>query len=170
MLKLWICYNSAFHTSIFRQGIPAHMFPLRLFSLSQNESDMREKLQPTVAYLQKLGEEYIDQTFKYARWVFQEDQNIAFEVRSRCRSFSEITHTSPLSLRRSSNLRTLSSLDPGLPTFSKPSTQGFAPGSSSILSRRKEKIPLLSTTDLQSCTLRWRLLAGARFLKVFQSV
>ena len=56
---------------------------LRLgFSLSQNETDMREKLQPTVAYLQKLGEEYIDQVFKYARWVFQQDQNIAFEVRS----------------------------------------------------------------------------------------
>lgn len=51
-------------------------------SLSQNESDMREKLQPTVTYLQKLGEEYMDQVFKYARWVFQQDQNIAFEVRS----------------------------------------------------------------------------------------
>ena len=43
---------------------------------------MREKLQPTVTYLQKLGEEYMDQVFKYARWVFQQDQNIAFEVRS----------------------------------------------------------------------------------------
>lgn len=53
-----------------------------LSSLSQNESDMREKLQPTVTYLQKLGEEYMDQVFKYARWVFQQDQNIAFEVRS----------------------------------------------------------------------------------------
>ena len=42
---------------------------------------MREKLQPTVTYLQKLGEEYMDQVFKYARWVFQQDQNIAFEVR-----------------------------------------------------------------------------------------
>ena len=41
---------------------------------------MREKLQPTVAYLQKLGEEYMDQVFKYARWVFQQDQNIGFEV------------------------------------------------------------------------------------------
>lgn len=51
------------------------------FSLSQNETDMREKLQPTVTYLQKLGEEYIDQVFKSARWVFQQDQNIAFEVR-----------------------------------------------------------------------------------------
>jgi hypothetical protein len=157
-------------TPIIPQGISAHMFLLRLSSLSQNESDMREKLQPTVAYLQKLGDEYIDQTFKYARWVFQEDQNIAFEVRSKHQSLPEITHASPLSLRRSFNLRTLSSLDPRSPTFSKPSTRGFAPGSSSILSKRKEKIPSLSTTDLQSCTLRWRLLAGARFLKVFQSV
>ena len=43
---------------------------------------MNEKLQPSVVYLQKLGEEYIDQVFKYSRWVFQQDQNIAFEVRS----------------------------------------------------------------------------------------
>ena len=51
-------------------------------SLSQNEDNVREKLQPTVTYLQKLGEEYIDQVFKYSRWVFQQDQDIALEVRS----------------------------------------------------------------------------------------
>ena len=49
-------------------------------SLSQDESDVREKLQPTVTYLQKLGVEYMDQIFTSARWVFQQDQNIAFEV------------------------------------------------------------------------------------------
>jgi hypothetical protein len=61
------------------------------FSLSQNETDIREKLQPTVTYLQKLGEEYMDQVFKSARWVFQQDQNIAFEVRSMRWSYPKTT-------------------------------------------------------------------------------
>jgi len=52
---------------------------------------MREKLRPTVTYLQKLGEEYMDQIFKYARWVFQQDRNIAFEVRSARWPVPEIT-------------------------------------------------------------------------------
>jgi len=43
---------------------------------------MREKLQETVAYLQRFGEGYMAQVFKYARWVFRQDQNIAFEARS----------------------------------------------------------------------------------------
>ena len=47
---------------------------------------MHAKLQPTVMYLQKLGEEYMDLVFKYSRWVFHQDQNIAFEVRSACRA------------------------------------------------------------------------------------
>ena len=127
---------------------------------------MREKLQPTVAYLQKLGEEYIDQTFKYARWVFQQDQNIAFEVGSTHRFAPEITQALPLTICRSSNLRMLNSLDQKLQTFSRLSTQGFAPGSSSILSKRKERILLFSIIDLQSCTLRWPLPVGVHSLKV----
>ena len=145
------------------------MFLLPSPSLSQNEDDTREKLQPTVTYLQKLGEEYIDQIFKYARWVFQQDQNIALEVRSMCRLVPEMARASPLPLGRYSNLRMSNSLDSRLRTFSKPSTQEFAPGSLSILSKRKGNILLLSITDLQSCTSRWRLLVGACFLKVFRA-
>ena len=81
-LKLWICCNSALSDTHHVSGDSKPICPFALSSLSQNESDMREKLQPTVTYLQKLGEEYMDQVFKYARWVFQQDQNIAFEVRS----------------------------------------------------------------------------------------
>jgi len=129
---------------------------------------MREKLQPTVTYLQKLGEEYIDQIFKYARWVFQQDQNIALEVRLKGPLVPEIAQTLPWPLGRSSNLRMSSSLDPRLRTFSKPSTREFAPGSLSTLSKRKGKTLSLSITDLQSYTSRWRLLVGARSLKVSQ--
>ena len=139
-----------------------------LLRLSQNEDDVREKLQPTVAYLQKLGEEYIDQIFKYARWVFQQDQNIALEVRLMRRLVPEITQTSHSLLGRSSNPRMSNSLDPRLRTFSKPSIQEFVPGSSSTLSKRKGRFLLLSITDLQSCTSRWRLLVEACFLEVFR--
>ena len=138
-------------------------------SLSQNEDDVREKLQPTVTYLQKLGEEYIDQIFKSARWVFQQDQNIALEVRSMRRFVPGAIQTSPFPLGRSSNPRMSNSLDLRSQTFSKPSTQEFVPDSSSTLSKRKGKVLLHSITDLQSCTSRWRLLVGACFLKVLRA-
>ena len=70
------------HTT--RHGLSADIYLQLSFSLSQNETDLHEKLQPTVLYLQKLGEEYMDQVFKYSRWVFLQDQNIAFEARSLC--------------------------------------------------------------------------------------
>jgi len=113
---------------------------------------MREKLQPTVTYLQKLGEEYIDQVFKYARWVFQQDQNIAFEVRSTSRLVLRIAPSLNLSFCRFSSLRMSNFLDPRLQTFSRPSTPGFVPGSSSISSKRRGKIQSFSIIDLQSCT------------------
>ena len=144
------------------------MLPRPQSSLSQNESDMREKLQPTVTYLQKLGEEYMDQVFRSARWVFQQDQNIAFEVRPMSPPVLAMTCTLNLSLCRSSSLRMLNSLDPKLRTFSKPLTLGSVPGSLSISSKRREKIPLFSIIDLQSCTLRWRLRVEVHSLKVLQ--
>jgi len=54
---------------------------LRLCRLSEKEADPRDKLGPSVSYLQRLGPEHIDQTFKYSRWIFQQDSDIAFEVR-----------------------------------------------------------------------------------------
>lgn len=40
------------------------------------------KIRPTVSYVQKLGEDYIDQIFEASRWVHQLDVNATFEVRS----------------------------------------------------------------------------------------
>jgi hypothetical protein len=117
---------------------------------------MREKLQLTVTYLQKLGEEYLDQVFKSARWVFQQDQNIASEVRSTSWPVLKVAPSPNFSLYRSFSLRMSNFPDPRLRTSSKPSTPGSVPGSSSILSKRREKILLFAITDLQSCTLRWR--------------
>lgn len=131
---------------------------------------MREKLQPTVTYLQKLGEEYMDQVFKSARWVFQQDQNIAFEVSSASSPVLSIVCTLNFSLYRSSNLRMSNFLDPKLRTFSKPLTLRSAPGLLSILSKRREKTLLFSIIDLWSCTLRWRLLVEVHFLKVLRSL
>ncbi len=42
---------------------------------------MREKLMPSVQYLQRLGPEHIDQIFESAHWIFEQDPDIAFEVR-----------------------------------------------------------------------------------------
>lgn len=49
-------------------------------SLSDKETDLRDKLMPSVTYLQRLGPEYLEQIFGAARWVFEQDADIAFEV------------------------------------------------------------------------------------------
>lgn len=51
-----------------------------LQQLSEKDDDIRDKLSPTVSYLQKLGPEYLDQIFESARWVFSQDREIAFEI------------------------------------------------------------------------------------------
>lgn len=51
-----------------------------MFRLSENELDMEDKLDPSIQYLRKLGPEYIDEIFKYARWIFDVDSGMAFEV------------------------------------------------------------------------------------------
>ncbi|KAL4243247.1 Vam6/VPS39/TRAP1 family protein [Abortiporus biennis] len=51
-----------------------------LRQLSEKETDMRDKLMPSVQYLQRLGPEHLDQIFEYAHWVFEQDRDIAFEI------------------------------------------------------------------------------------------
>ncbi|PFH51068.1 hypothetical protein AMATHDRAFT_143451 [Amanita thiersii Skay4041] len=51
-----------------------------LKDLSETEDDIQDKLWPTIAYLQKLGPEHLDQIFLTARWVFEVDQDMAFEI------------------------------------------------------------------------------------------
>ncbi|KAJ3475842.1 hypothetical protein NLI96_g11566 [Meripilus lineatus] len=41
---------------------------------------MREKLMPSVQYLQRLGAEHLAQIFESSRWVFEQDSDIAFEI------------------------------------------------------------------------------------------
>ena len=50
--------------------------------LSDKEPDMRDKLMPSVTYLQRLGPEYLDLIFEHSRWVFEHDVDIGFEVRA----------------------------------------------------------------------------------------
>ncbi|KAI0041201.1 hypothetical protein FA95DRAFT_1611206 [Auriscalpium vulgare] len=51
-----------------------------LRKLSDKELDMRDKLGPSITYLQRLGPEYIDQVFKHSLWVFEQDADMAFEI------------------------------------------------------------------------------------------
>ncbi|KAI0833228.1 hypothetical protein BC628DRAFT_1342704 [Trametes gibbosa] len=51
-----------------------------LRQLSDKETDISDKLMPTVNYLQRLGPEHLDQIFEHSRWVFEQDRDIAFEI------------------------------------------------------------------------------------------
>ncbi|KAH9926823.1 hypothetical protein B0H21DRAFT_138019 [Amylocystis lapponica] len=51
-----------------------------LRQLSDKETDIRDKLMPSVTYLQRLGPEHLDQIFEHSRWIFEQDADIAFEV------------------------------------------------------------------------------------------
>ncbi|KIJ67051.1 hypothetical protein HYDPIDRAFT_174307 [Hydnomerulius pinastri MD-312] len=62
-------------------GKKMHAKALRLLQqLSEKEDDMRDKLGPSISYLQKLGPEYLDQIFESARWVFEQDRDMAFQI------------------------------------------------------------------------------------------
>lgn len=41
---------------------------------------MRDKLEPSIMYLQRLGPEHLDQIFQSSRWLFDQDPDMAFEV------------------------------------------------------------------------------------------
>jgi hypothetical protein len=53
------------------------MTPASNNRLSQYDSDVEDKLSPSIQYLQKLGPEYIDQVFSYAGWIFDMDSELA---------------------------------------------------------------------------------------------
>jgi Vam6/Vps39-like protein vacuolar protein sorting-associated protein 39 len=54
--------------------------PSNVCRLSEKESDMEDKLSPSIRYLQKLGPENVHQVFESSRWIFDMDSNMAFEV------------------------------------------------------------------------------------------
>ncbi|KAI0925948.1 hypothetical protein AcW1_008241 [Taiwanofungus camphoratus] len=51
-----------------------------LRQLSEKETDMRDKLMPSVTYLQRLGPEHLNQIFDSSRWIFDQDAEIALEI------------------------------------------------------------------------------------------
>ena len=48
--------------------------------MSEDEDDAKEKVQPTVSYLQKLGPTYLDLIFQTSSWVFDIDKQSGLEV------------------------------------------------------------------------------------------
>jgi hypothetical protein len=54
------------------------------FRLSEKETDMRDKLAPSISYLRKLGPEHLEQIFECSRWLFEQDRDMAFEASIPC--------------------------------------------------------------------------------------
>ncbi|KAJ7671538.1 hypothetical protein DFH06DRAFT_118208 [Mycena polygramma] len=48
--------------------------------LSEQETDIEDKLMPSIYYLQKLGPEHLDEIFASSRWIFETDSSIAFQI------------------------------------------------------------------------------------------
>ncbi|KAK2460159.1 hypothetical protein APHAL10511_007838 [Amanita phalloides] len=62
-------------------GKKMHGKALKLLrELSEKEDDVHDKLMPTIGYLQKLGPEHLEQILTSARWVFEVNQDMAFEI------------------------------------------------------------------------------------------
>ncbi|KAJ6608678.1 hypothetical protein B0H10DRAFT_516741 [Mycena sp. CBHHK59/15] len=51
-----------------------------LKQLSEGETDMEDKLMPSIYYLQKLGPEHLDEIFTSSRWLFEQDSSMAFQI------------------------------------------------------------------------------------------
>jgi hypothetical protein len=51
-------------------------------SLSEKETDMKDKLGPSISYLQRLSPEYLDTIFQYSKWILNENAEMALEVSS----------------------------------------------------------------------------------------
>ncbi|KAH0832904.1 vacuolar sorting protein 39 domain 1-domain-containing protein [Lanmaoa asiatica] len=85
-------------------GRKMHAKALKLLQqLSEKEYDMRDKLGPSISYLQKLGPEYLDQIFESARWVFEQDREMALGVGITPHSFSVIVQMFYRSLLRTTS-------------------------------------------------------------------
>ncbi|KAF7312336.1 Rab guanyl-nucleotide exchange factor [Mycena indigotica] len=51
-----------------------------LKNLSEQESDLEDKLMPSIYYLQKLGPEHMEEIFQSSRWIFEKDSTMAFQI------------------------------------------------------------------------------------------
>ncbi|TFK35543.1 hypothetical protein BDQ12DRAFT_634973 [Crucibulum laeve] len=62
-------------------GKKMHAKALQLLrDLSEKETDMEDKLEPSISYLRKLGPEYIDQIFDSSKWIIEQDRDMAFQI------------------------------------------------------------------------------------------
>jgi hypothetical protein len=50
--------------------------------LSEKEMDMKDRLGPSITYLQRLGPEYLDTIFQCSKWILNENAEMALEVSS----------------------------------------------------------------------------------------
>jgi len=48
--------------------------------LSEKETDMKDKLWPSITYLQRLSPEYLDTIFQYSKWILNENPEMALEI------------------------------------------------------------------------------------------
>ncbi|KAH9998803.1 hypothetical protein BJV74DRAFT_883060 [Russula compacta] len=48
--------------------------------LSEKETDMKDKLGPSIAYLQRLGPEFLDTIFQCSKWILNENAEMALEI------------------------------------------------------------------------------------------
>ncbi|KAJ7180691.1 vacuolar sorting protein 39 domain 2-domain-containing protein [Mycena filopes] len=48
--------------------------------LSEQETDIEDKLRPSIDYLQRLGPEHLDEILVSSRWIFEKDSSIAFQI------------------------------------------------------------------------------------------
>jgi hypothetical protein len=44
--------------------------------------DVKDRLGPSITYLQRLDPEYLDTVFQYSRWILDENAEMALEVSS----------------------------------------------------------------------------------------
>jgi len=48
--------------------------------LGEKEVDVKDRLVPSITYLQRLSPDYLDTVFQYSRWIFDENAEMALEV------------------------------------------------------------------------------------------
>ncbi|EJD06913.1 uncharacterized protein FOMMEDRAFT_117970 [Fomitiporia mediterranea MF3/22] len=48
--------------------------------LSEKETDIEDKIRPSVSYVQNLGPEYLEQIFEATRWIYQLDSDAVYDI------------------------------------------------------------------------------------------
>jgi len=48
--------------------------------LGEKEADVKDRLVPSITYLQRLSPDYMDTVFQYSRWIFDENTEMALEI------------------------------------------------------------------------------------------